>query len=110
PAESLVPPDTSTTWLAGGTEVPASCPEDGYLGDYIVDIARALVDAHGPDVLAHETAFFKEAAEKAIFADIEATMRRLGIEMDTYFNELSLYETGAVWEVVEALKAKARGY
>ena len=109
-AEALVHPDTPTKTLEGGTEVPASFPEDGYLGDYIVDIARALVDAHGPDVLAHETAFFKEAAEKAIFADIEATMRRLGIEMDTYFNELSLYETGAVWEVVEALKAKGLAY
>jgi arginyl-tRNA synthetase len=109
-AEELVRPDGPTRRLADGAVVPASFPDDGYLGGYIVEIARALVDEHGPAVLEREGAFFKEAAEKAIFADIEATMRRLGIGMDTYFNEHSLYETGAVWEVVEDLKAKGLAY
>jgi arginyl-tRNA synthetase len=109
-AEALVHPDGPTRTLDDGTTVPAAFPDDGYLGAYIVDTARALVDEHGPAVLDREVAFFKEAAEKAIFADIEATMRRLGIVMDTYFNELSLYETGAVWEVVENLKAKELAY
>src|SRR5690606_18782879 len=68
-------------------------------------------DEHGPGILAVEgVAPFKEAAEKAIFADIDRTMRRLGIEMDTYFNEHALYESGAVWEVVDRLREKGLAY
>ena len=105
-AEELLRPDGPTRALADGSLVPASFPDDGYLGGYITDIASGLVAEHGEAVLERETAFFKEAAEKAIFADIEATMRRLGIAMDTYFNEHSLYETGAVWATVEDLKRR----
>jgi arginyl-tRNA synthetase len=49
---------------------------------------------------------FKDAAQEAIFADIEATMHRLGIRMDTYFNEFDLYESDAVWRVVESLRQR----
>lgn len=98
----------------GSVEVPVTFPEDGYLGAYIADIAQALYEEHGdglmPYVEADDTAPFKEAAERAIFADIEATMRRLGIRMDTYFNERTLYESGAVWETVEALRARGLAY
>src|SRR5690606_14412988 len=53
---------------------------------------------------------FKEAAERAIFADIEATMRRLGIRMDTYFNEHSLDESGRIWKMLDALREKGHVY
>ncbi len=109
--EALVQPEVPVKTLADGTVVPASFPEDGYLGDYIVDIAQQVLDEHGPGILAVEgVAPFKEAAEKAIFADIDRTMRRLGIEMDTYFNEHALYESGAVWEVVDRLREKGLAY
>src|SRR5690606_4769778 len=50
-AEALVNPGAPTKTLPDGAEVPASFPEDGYLGDYIVDIARDLVDEHGQAAL-----------------------------------------------------------
>lgn len=107
---ALADPDLPTKRIGDDqVEVPAPFPEDGYLGDYISDIAQALYDEHGAALTdASDIAPFKKAAEDAIFADIEATMRRLGIEMDTYFNEHSLYETNKVWEVLEALRE--RGY
>jgi arginyl-tRNA synthetase len=89
--------------------VPASFPDDGYLGEYIYDIAQNLIREHGIALLnAEEVAVFKDAAEQAIFADINNTMQRLGIRMDTYFNEYSLYETERVWNVLEELRQ--RGY
>ncbi|MDX1548541.1 MAG: arginine--tRNA ligase, partial [Rhodothermales bacterium] len=92
-------------------EVPASFPEDGYRGEYIYDVARALIDEHGLDLLDEESAEpFKKAAEKAIFADIERTLKRLRIEMDSFFNEHSLYESEAVWEVVERLREQGYVY
>jgi arginyl-tRNA synthetase len=90
-------------------EVPEFFPDGGYVGDYITDIARQLQAEHGAGLLGVEpVTIFKDAAEKAIFADIERTMARLHIRMDTYFNENDLYENRAVWKVVDDLRA--RGY
>ena len=91
----------------GGSRVsvPVSFPEDGYLGDYIIDIAQSVHDEIGAvtDPLP-DAEVFKQAAEKMIFAQIEATLGRLGIHMDTYFNEHSLYANNAVWEILERLR------
>ncbi|MEM7786656.1 MAG: arginine--tRNA ligase [Bacteroidota bacterium] len=113
--QALVDPDTPTKTLDDGLVVPASFPDDGYRGDYIVDIAQALADAHGDARLGGGDAEadlepFKEAAETAIFADIEATLARLGVEMDGYFNERNLYDSNAVWDAVEQLKAEGLAY
>lgn len=114
---ALVRPDTPTTTLEDGLEVPEGFPEDGYRGGYIEDVARELADGYGDALLGAETERpFKEAAQGAIFADIERTLTRLGVRMDTYFNEHVLYEpaegggTAPVWDVVERLKAEGLAY
>ena len=97
---------TTTRTLDDGTtvEVPEGFPEDGYLGQYITDIAQDLYDEHG-DALLDTTDLtpFREAAEDAIFADIEATLRRLNIEMDGYANEQALHDDSTVQEVLDGL-------
>ncbi len=118
--EGLLDPGgpTRTVDLGGGESavVPAGFPDDGYVGEYIVDVARRVLDEHGPGVLQTadgdrgDTSLFTRAAEQAIFADIEGTMGRLGIRMDSFFNEHSLYESGAVWDVVERLKQQDLAY
>lgn len=85
-------------------EVPEGFPEDGYLGEYIVDIARTLYDEHGAKLLTTESlAPFQDAAEDAIFGDIEATLRRLNIEMDGYANEQDLHDADRVQGVIDGL-------
>lgn len=81
-------------------------PEDGYQGDYIYDIARSMVDEGGDSYKDAEIAVFKDRAQQAIFADIDATLQRIGIGFDTYFNEHTLYEDGRVSQVVDELRAK----
>jgi arginyl-tRNA synthetase len=111
---ALVDPSRGTREIdgpSGPVTVPADFPEDGYLGEYIGEIARGLHDAHGADLVdADAEGPFKEAAEKAIFREIEATLVRLGIRMDTYFNERTLYETGRIWEIIAALKERDLAY
>lgn len=81
-------------------------PEDGYQGEYIVDIARTLVEEHGDALKNHEDVKpFKEQAEKHIFKDISGTLARMGIVFDNYFNEHSLYENGQIDAVVAELRA-----
>ena len=105
---ALVDPDipTKTLTLDDGTtvEVPASFPDDGYLGDYIIDIAQTLVDEHGDALMDADVEPFKEAAETVMFEQIEDTLDRLNISMDTFFNERDLYDDESVWTVLDRLR------
>ena len=86
-------------------------PEGGYEGKYIIDIAQNLKDKNG-DALkdATDIAPFIQAAEPAIFLQIEKTLNRIGLKFDKFFNENSLYESGAIKEVVAALRQKGLIY
>ena len=86
-------------------------PEGGYEGKYIIDIAQNLKDKNG-DALkdATDIAPFIQAAEPAIFLQIEKTLNRIGLKFDKFFNENSLYESGAIEEVVAALRQKGLIY
>ena len=86
-------------------------PEDHYQGEYIRDIAQVAVDEKG-DSLKHETGgdYFKNLAEKTIFEDIKATLARMNIVFDVFYNEKSLYETGKIEAVIQALRDKGLAY
>jgi len=80
-------------------------PDGGYLGDYITLIARRLAEKHGIDLLDTETdEIFEQAAKSTIFSEIQWTLERLGISMNSYFNEKTLYETGAVSGTLRTLR------
>ncbi len=81
-------------------------PEDGYRGDYIYAIARRLQEESGDGLQEEDELFFKGHAEKDIFADIDATLKRIGIAFDSYFNEHTLYEDGLIDDVVAKLRSK----
>jgi arginyl-tRNA synthetase len=91
--------------------LPHQFPEDGYQGEYIREIAAALVRERGDGLKeVADVTPFKEAAEKAIFADIDATLNRLGIKFDNYYNEHTLYDEGLIDDVVATLRAKGLVY
>jgi len=81
-------------------------PEDGYQGDYIYDIARSLVDESGDGLKDADVSVFKDHAQKAIFSDIDNTLKRINIVFDTYYNEHTLHEEGHVENVVSDLRKK----
>jgi arginyl-tRNA synthetase len=86
-------------------------PEDGYQGEYIIDIAKTLVEEHGDSLKDHEDVTpFKKQAEKFIFKDISGTLTRMGIHFDNYYNEQSLYENGHIDDVVNELRSKGLVY
>ena len=90
--------------------LPAEFPEDGYQGGYIYDIAKILEDERGAALKDADLAVFTDQARESIFADIKNTLSRIGISFDTYFNERSLYENGAIDQVVADLRAKGLVY
>jgi len=83
-------------------------PEDHYQGAYIQEIAAALQAEHGDVLVDAGVDVFKDKAEAEMFEDVRATLARLGIYFDSYFNENSLHEGGQVWDVLEMLRE--RGY
>ncbi|MFN1835693.1 arginine--tRNA ligase [Balneola sp. MJW-20] len=86
-------------------------PEGGYEGEYIIDIAQAIVDDHGDDwVDQTDEAPFKEKAEEAIFEDISHTLDRMKIHMDSFFNERSLYDDGKIDETISIFRNKDLAY
>lgn len=104
---AAVDPDISTKTIDSDGElitVPECFPDDGYLGEYIQHVASELFEKHGDSLVSSDSAIFKDAAEKRIFEEIKTTLGRLGIRMDSYFNEKDLYEDNKVWEIVESLR------
>jgi len=85
-------------------------PEDHYQGEYIGDIAAVIQAGDGDRLADADVSVFKERAEAEIFADIRATLARLGIYFDNYFNENSLYEGGQVAGVLNALHERGYAY
>jgi arginyl-tRNA synthetase len=89
----------------------AELPEGGYEGEYIKNIAQELVDEHGDRLTeAEEIDPFKDKAEQIIFDDIRATLKRMNIEMDSFFNEKEVYENGSIDKTVKTLREKDLAY
>ncbi len=85
-------------------------PAEGYQGEYLYAIADTLVAEKGASLRDAGWEPFKDFAEAGIFEMIRAALKRINIEFDSYFNENSLYESGTVWETLEALRAKGLVY
>ncbi|MDP4219386.1 MAG: arginine--tRNA ligase [Bacteroidota bacterium] len=85
-------------------------PEDGYHGAEIVDIARELVEKFGNSLVNAEQSDFQKFAEEANFRRIKNTLHRLGVQHDLYFNENTLYESGAIEKIISELKEKGLAY
>ncbi len=88
----------------------AELPEEGYQGTYLVEIARGLVRDGGDTLADAEDAVFRLKAEGAIFASIRATLDRLGVQFDVFYNEHTLYEEGLVDRALQDLRTQGRVY
>ena len=86
-------------------------PEDGYEGEYIREIAKALIEDHGNDLAqSDDITPFKDKAEEVIFDEIQTTLKRMNIEMDTFFNEQQVYDDGSIDKTVNKLREKDLAY
>lgn len=89
---------------------PYEFPEDGYQGDYLYEIARGMIENNGDTFKDAELDQFRKRAQDAIFTDIDATLQRIGITFDSYYNEHTLYKEGLIDDVVKELRAKGLVY
>jgi len=82
-------------------------PSDGYKGEYIIDIAKEIVNQYGDrfkGIDDQETLeFFKEFTLKKISAEIKKDLENFGVNFDVWFSEKSLYKKGRLQEVLTIL-------
>ena len=84
---------------------PFEFPDDGYQGEYIIEIAKNIADNYGERLRPNDQKFLAEA-EKVIFARIKTSLHSLGIKFDTFTNEKSFYDSGAIKKLLSQLKGK----
>jgi arginyl-tRNA synthetase len=87
-------------------------PEDGYGGQYISDIADAVLETRRaagepdpltlPDDEAQEA--FRAVGVELMFAEIKAKLHDFRVDFDVYFHEDHLHESGAVEKAVARLR------
>ncbi|WP_194834295.1 arginine--tRNA ligase [Nocardia sp. XZ_19_369] len=84
----------------------APTPDDGYAGAYIGEIASTIVAAH-PEALSlpedERQELFRAEGVELMFAQIRQSLHEFGTDFDVFFNESSLFESGAVEQAVAKL-------
>ena len=90
-----------------------AAPEDGYGGQYIHDIAAAVV-AQRPDATGlpaeERQEVFREHGVQMMFDEIKKTLHEFGVDFDVYFHENHLHETGAVERAIARLTEMGNTY
>lgn len=88
-------------------------PEDGYHGTYITEIAQRVIDEHGDkyrDATPENIDALRRLGVPHIEENQRATLRKLRIRHDVYFNEDSLYADGRIREVIDELGRLGKTY
>jgi arginyl-tRNA synthetase len=85
-----------------------------YPGDYLIEVGQALKDAYGASLLERPESDWLETVRDFAIARMMAMIREdlavLGVTMDVYFSERSLYGTGRIEGALESLRARGLVY
>ena len=89
-------------------------PDDGYKGDYIKDIAQAVIDKDGSSHLDKQAedalTFFREFSKDSILEGIRNDLKKFRVEFDRWFNESSLDDDDSVNRSIDWLRDKGFVY
>ena len=85
-------------------------PADGYKGEYIIDIAKEVIEKFQDKYKGRDDQesqeFFKEFTLRNILEEIKKDLKDFGVEFDVWFSERSLYKENKLQEVMELLKQR----
>jgi arginyl-tRNA synthetase len=83
----------------------APMPEEGYFGDYMIDIARSVVAEAGDRYVDKRDELGRVGMERVI-AEIRSELERLGVAFDVWFHEHELFDNGQYQEAMTMLEEK----
>jgi arginyl-tRNA synthetase len=88
-------------------------PDDGYVGQYVNEIAEAVVARH-PDVLDRADGdarqVFRTEGVALMFDEIKTSLADFGVRFDVYFAEKQLHERGELDSALARLRESGRVY
>lgn len=97
-----------------GMSEKAEFPEKGYMGAYIYDLAREIIDAEGKKFLdmpeSESLEYFKSYAAGKIMNGIKTDIEKFRVSFDNFFPEGYLHKNGLVNSAMNELKANGFAY
>lgn len=89
---------------------PSEFPEDGYLGGYISDIAKEILEKYGRKFTkileVKSLPFFSRYSVEWILSDIKRDLERFGVDFDVWSSQSSLSRTGKIKRAIRKLEKK----
>ena len=85
----------------------AELPDDGYQGQYLVDMADRMRAALGDEVTMEQA---REWGYLRMVEEIQRDLERIGVVFDTWFSERTLHERGDVQQVLATLAERGMTY
>jgi arginyl-tRNA synthetase len=89
---------------------PEEIPQDGYRGDYVVELARQIMAEKGDALLGmpreDAVAEIGRIGLRQVMDSIRADLELLGVSFDVWFSEQSLYETGQYQQTMSLLRTR----
>ena len=82
-------------------------PEDGYAGEYLIELAEKLRAAGVDD---SDLAALGKRGVEAMLSGIEATLDRFGVRFDRFASEQALYDEGLVAAALDDLEHSGHSY
>ncbi len=82
-------------------------PEDGYRGDYLVEMAAGLRSELGDDVTPEQA---REWGYRDAVRSVQRDLERIGVRFDTWFSERTLHDRGDVTDVLRILGERGSTY
>jgi arginyl-tRNA synthetase len=86
----------------------AEVPEDGYHGDYVIELARQILESEGPDLAAlpppERVARIQQEGARLALEQIGRSLERFGVRFDSFMHERVLQEKGLIADAVRRLR------
>lgn len=84
--------------------IQAELPEDGYRGEYLLELAQDLIKTEGASILQNPDSFFEHYAKEFLLKKIQQTLEAYGVTFDVWFSEKTLHEGGHIERAIKILQ------
>ena len=87
-------------------------PENGYHGDYVQDLAKAISESTDLKNLSDEAIIMtcSRKGKDMMFEEIKETLARFGVHFDRWYSESALFNSGLLRKTLETLRRENRLY
>jgi arginyl-tRNA synthetase len=91
--------------------INAPLPDKGYKGEYVMDVAKQVVDMNGPSSAEKDAAWFQSMSQDLMIERQRTDLHAFGVDFDIWFSEQKdLHEKNKVKEALAWLESLGNAY